>query len=337
MSTSSRLPVRFWIGISVSVVFLVLAFRKVEWPEVFAAWSGARPAWMAVGVVMLVGAWLVAAVRWKVILAPAPQVSVRDTFSFISIGYLANTILPLRLGDLARATLIGRQRHLGISRALGSMALERVMDLLTLVLFIFALALVMEIPKIVQAGIATMAIGAVVMLVGLIVLSLHREKIVHLHRVLCWILPERFASRICTLAERFTQGLDVIKHPTRLFAVLLLSVGVWLLAGLATYIWLLAFNLNLPMWAGLFVLVVINLGSAIPSSPGYVGVYHFLAVLSLSAWNVERNPALAYAIGTHALNILANVVVGGFFLAKEGISLKALSHADESVEKVEND
>lgn len=331
MSSSPRLPARFWIGLAVSAVFLVLAFRKVEWAEVRAAWGGASPAWMLAGTVLLVAAWLVAALRWKTILAPAPQVTVRDTFAFIAIGYLANTILPLRLGDLARATLIGRQRNVGISRALGSMALERAMDVLTLVVIILALALVMDIPSVVQAGIATMAGGAAVLLAGLITLSLHREKIVYLRRMLGWILPERLADRVATLADRFTRGLDVIKHPGRLALVALYSSGLWLLTGLATCVWLAAFNLDLPLRAGLFVLVVINLGSAIPSSPGYVGVYHFLAVLALSVWNVEKNPALAYAIGTHALNILANVVVGGYFLVREGISLKALSHADEAV------
>ncbi len=145
----------------VSLVFLALAFRKVEWPDVLHAWSGAQPAWMVAGLLLLVLAWWVAAIRWKVILHPAPHVRVVDTFSFITIGYLANTILPLRLGDLARATLMGRRRRIGISRSLGSMALERLMDIITLLFFILLLSLLMEIPSLVKAGLATMAGGGV--------------------------------------------------------------------------------------------------------------------------------------------------------------------------------
>lgn len=328
-SHSLRLSARFWIGIVISLVFLVLAFRKVEWHEVISAWSGARPTAMAVGVVLLVSAWLVAAIRWKVILYPAPQVSIRDTFSFITIGYLANTILPLRLGDLARATLIGRQRDIGISRSLGSMALERLMDIITLLLFILALSFLMEIPGFVRAGIATMTGGALVMLGGLVMLSIHRERLPYVQKALGWIMPERFAVRLVTLIDRFSTGLDVIRHPGRLLVVFLLSTACWIVTGCATYIWLLAFNLDIPWFAGIFVLVVINLGSAIPSSPGYVGVYHYLAVLALSAWNIDRGPALAYAIGTHALNMIANVGLGVIFLSKEGVSLKDLSRDPE--------
>jgi uncharacterized protein (TIRG00374 family) len=308
----------------VSLVFLALAFRKVEWSEVLQAWSGARPTWMVAGLLLLVLAWWVAAVRWKVILHPAPQVRIMDTFSFITIGYLANTILPLRLGDLARATLMGRRRRIGISRALGSMALERLMDIITLLFFILLLSLLMEIPSLVKAGLVTMAGGALVMLAGLVMLSFHRERLSYVQKALEWVLPAPIALRVVTLIDRFSGGLEVIRDPTRLLLVFGLSVAGWAVTGLATYIWLLAFNLPLPWFAGIFVLVVINLGSAIPSSPGYVGVYHYLAVLALSAWGVERSPALAYGIGTHALNMIANVSLGAFFVAREGVSLHDL-------------
>jgi uncharacterized protein (TIRG00374 family) len=169
-----------------------------------------------------------------------------------------------------------------------------------------------------------MAGGALVMLLGLVLLSFHREKLPHVQKVLGWILPEAIALRVVTLMDRFSGGLDVIQNPSRLAVVFLLSVAIWSVTGFATYVWLLAFNLHLPWFAGIFVLVVINLGSAIPSSPGYVGVYHYLAVLALSAWNVDRSAALAYGIGTHALNMIANVSLGAFFVAREGVSLREL-------------
>lgn len=333
MTKIMGIPKRFWLGLAFSLVFLLLAFRKVEWQDVVASWSMARPVLILAGVILLILAWVMAAVRWKVILSPSPGLTVIDTFSFITIGYLANTILPLRLGDLARATLIGRRRHIGISRSLGSMALERLMDIITLLSFILMLAFVMEIPNFVKAGIATMTGGALVMLAGLVILSFHREKLIYVQKALAWFLSERIAIRMVTMIDRFSQGLDVIKRPLRLMGVYLLSVAVWIITGFATYVWLRAFNINIPWFAGFFVLVVINLGSAIPSSPGYVGVYHYLAVLALSVWGIDRSPALAYAIGTHALNMLANVGLGVIFLAREGVSLNSLRRT----ERIETD
>ncbi len=317
-------PARAWIGLGISVVFLALALRRVEWAEVWTSWSAAQAYLLLAGVFLLVAAWWVAAVRWKAILSPAPSLTVRDTFSFITIGYLANTILPLRLGDLARATLIGRQRNLGISRALGSMALERVMDIGALLAIVLALTALMEIPLNVRAGIATMAVGAGALLAMLLALAYNRARLAWVERMLARLLPASIAHRAVTLADRFCHGLTVLHRPARLLAVFFLSLGVWTVTALATWTWIRAFNLAVPWHAALFVLVVINLGSAIPSSPGYVGVYHFLAVLALSVWKVDHGPALAYAIGTHALNMLANVGLGALALSREGVSLRAL-------------
>jgi uncharacterized membrane protein YbhN (UPF0104 family) len=82
-----------------------------------------------------------------------------------------------------------------------------------------------------------------------------------------------------------------------------------------------AFRIPAPWYAGMFVLVVVNFGTAIPSSPGFVGVYHFLAVRALGAWAPDPSAALAYAIGTHALNVVVNVVLGAVYLAREGLTL----------------
>lgn len=276
----------------------------------------------------MVFAWLIAAVRWRILLSPTLGLRIRDTFAYITIGYLANTVLPLRLGDLARATLIGRNKSLGISRSLGSMAFERVLDLLTLLAFTFALSLLMELPPIIQTGVASMtglAFGALLLLV---VMALSKKKLDLFTRLMVRCIPRHFAGSVTTLVTNFVSGVDIVNRPRRLISVIVLSVMVWGCAGLATWAWVAAFRLDVPWFAPFFVLVVINLGSAIPSSPGYIGVYHYLAVLALSVFGIERSPALAYAIGTHALNMIANVSLGAFFLSSQGVSLRELRGED---------
>lgn len=319
-----RVNIRFWAGLLLSALFLVLAIRNVEWPEVWSAWQAARILPLAGGVVLLIGAWGVAAIRWRLILIPAPHLRIRDTFAYIMIGFLANNVLPFRLGEVVRVALIGRQRNLGISRTLGSVALERVMDLLSLVVVILALTLIMDIPPVVRTGIATMSISGIFLIVALAILSTHQER---LQRFIVWtrrIIPEKFTSRPATMLEHFSRGIRVIRNPLHVSGVFLLTLGVRLLGGLGVLLWIRAFNLPAPWYAAFFVLVVVNLGSAIPSSPGYIGVYHYLAILALSLWVPDRSPALAYAIGTHALNMLAQVSLGAWFLSREGISLQAL-------------
>jgi glycosyltransferase 2 family protein len=312
------------IGLLISAVFLFLAVRNIHWPEVWFAWQGARVDLLLLGALLLVACWGVSSVIWRVLLSPAPGLRVRDTFAYICIGFLANTVLPFRLGELARATLIGRKKGLGISRALGSIALGRVFDLLTLISIILVVALAMDIPPVIQTGLASLAFGGVVALLFLMFLAFHQERLPRFTAILTRIMPQRLAEKAITLVQNFSTGANVLRSPGRLMLVVALCVVGGSLSGITVLTWIRAFHLPVPWYGAFFVLVVVNLGSAIPSSPGYIGVYHYLAVLALSIWVPDRNAALAYAIGTHALNMLANVGMGSYFLACEGLSLQSL-------------
>ena len=321
-----RLPKywQMWIGLLISLAFLFLAVRNIHWPEVWSAWQGARLDLLLLGTLLLVACWGVSAVVWRVLLSPAPGLRVRDTFAYICIGFLANTVLPFRLGELARATLIGRKKGLGIGRALGSIAVGRVFDLLTLIGIILVVALAMDIPPAIQTAGVTLAIGGLGALIFLVILAFHQERMGWATALLARIMPHPLAERIMALIRGFSAGANVLRRPGDLLAIMGLCVIGGSLAGLFTLTWIRAFNLSVPWYGAFFVLVVVNLGSAIPSSPGYIGVYHYLAVLALSIWVPDRNAALAYAIGTHALNMIANAGLGSYFLAREGITLRSL-------------
>ena len=321
--TSSGKAWRLAIGLLISTLFLFLVLRNVRWADVFQAWRGARPILLAAGALLMLIGWTVAAVRWRMLLAPAPGLRVRDTFAYICIGFLANTVLPLRLGELARATLIGRKKGLGVSRSLGSIAVERVFDLLTVIALTLLLTLLIEIPLVIQAGLASMAGLALVALAVLLALALNQERLHHLTGLLARVIPQHLAERIMSLAASFASGAGALRRPGTLVAVCGLSAALWTVGGAATVVWVRAFNLEAPWVAGFLVLVAVNLGSAIPSSPGYIGVYHGAAILALSLW-VPKAPALAYALVTHAINMLMNVIFGAYFLAREGLSLKEI-------------
>ncbi len=320
----ARASLKSWVGVALSLVFLGLALRHVEWSGVWLSWRGARIDLLLLGTGLLIASWGIAALRWRVLLTGVAGLRIRDTFAFIMIGYLANSVLPLRLGDLARASLIGRKKEAGISRALGSIAIERLMDVLMLVALTLGLMRVLAIPAPIQAGLTGMVTIGLIGLVGLMVVSLNRSHLPKLTLWLARIMPHKLADRVLTLLGNFSSGADVLHRPAGFLAVVALSAGVWLTAGLGTLAWVTAFHLPVPWYAGFFVLVMVNLGSAIPSSPGYIGVYHYLAMLALSLWTPDRSATLAYAIGTHALNMLANVTLGSWFLAREGVSLRSL-------------
>jgi len=314
----------FWLGLLISAVFLVLAIRQVDWAGTIVTLSSASLPLLGLGMGLLVMTFTVFAIRWRVLLSSSARLPVRDAFSYIMIGYLANTVLPLRLGDVARAALMGRRHSISGSLVFGSVMLERVLDVLTLLVLALGLSLMMDIPPIVRASMMAFAGGALVALMGLFLLARNEDRLPGLVVRLPASAPRMLAERLVGLVARFAGGLRTLRNGRQLGQALFLSGLAWAVAGAATICWVQAFHLPTPWYAGLFVLAVINLGGAIPSSPGAIGVYHYLAVLALSVWVTDKSAALGYAIGTHGVNTLINILIGGGCLAREGISLRSL-------------
>lgn len=327
-----RGSLRFWLGLAVSAVFLILAVRQVDWARTITTLRAADLRLIGLGTALLLGTFGVFAVRWKVLLSTSARLPVKETFSYIMIGYLANTVLPLRLGDVARATLMGRQHGISASLVFGSVLLERVLDVLTVLVLILSLSVVIEIPAIVQAGMTTFAGGTLAALAVLFVLAFNEHRLPSLAMRLPGFIPHALVERLAGLVARFAGGLHTLRDGRQLGQVLILSGLAWVVAGAGTMFWVKAFHLPAPWYAGFFVLAVVNLGGAIPSSPGAVGVYHYLAVLALSVWVPDRSAVLGYAFGTHGVIMLVNILVGSWCLVGKGIPLQSIGAAHKVIQ-----
>jgi uncharacterized protein (TIRG00374 family) len=323
--TTLRRHLRTWLGFGVSGIFLALIARTVDWGGTGAALWQADWRLVAAGAAALVATLVIFSVRWQVLLAGTARLPLGATFSYLMIGYLANTVLPLRLGDLARAGLAGRRHAIDPPRVFGSILLERVFDLLILLALILGLSLVIDVPAVIRAGMTVLAAAGLGALAILAVLAAGRDRLPGLAAILPAFVPRAPVDQILALTARFAGGLRTLRSARQLGEGLALSGLAWALAGLGTYFWVQAFHLAVPWYAGLFLLAVINLGGAIPSSPGAIGVYHYLAVLALSVWVSDQGAALAYAIGTHGVNIALNVLIGCACLAREGLAIRSVA------------
>lgn len=315
---------RMALGVILSLVLLYFAVSGVEWRGVVEACRNARPLPLLVGTLLFLASWWLSACRWKVLLNPAPKLRVLDTFSFICIGYLANTVLPLRMGDLARAGLFGKKKAFSVSRVLASLAIERIWDVVALLLIAAPMIFLLELPGPLKAALASMAGAAVVGVLGLTVLSYRTRLFPGIQAVVARLTPLRIREMFRPLVADFCDGLAVIRRRSDLVASWFYSIASWAVAGCSAWLWALSFGLPVPWYAGFFVLVVVNLGSALPSSPGYIGVYHYLAVTALSLWVSDREACLAYALGTHGINMIANLALGGYFLYVEEVRFSDL-------------
>jgi glycosyltransferase 2 family protein len=319
------------VGVLSSALFLTLALQQVDWARTVATLRGANWALVSLGIGAAVTTIVTFAFRWRLLLSNTAELSVRDTFSYIMIGYLANIVFPLRMGEVARAVLLGRRHGIRASVVFGSVVLERTLDVLTILMLAMCVSFMMNIPSVVRAGMITFAAAGIAAFVALFFLARSGNRVLSSLGRLSGFAPGNLAARLAMLAARFAEGLATLRDGRELGSVLCLSALAWAIAGTATISYIAAFNLHAPWYAGFFVLAVTNLGSAIPSSPGFIGVYHYLAVLALSVWIPDKSEALAYAIGTHGISLVVNILLGCTCLAREGIALKSMGASSEIV------
>ena len=318
-----RQPRRLWLGLMISVIFLYLALQQVDYSETAASLQRADWLLISVGVGSLVATFVGFAIRWRNLLRDAALLPVQDTFAYIMISYLVNTVLPLRVGDLTRAVLLGKRHSISTTLILGTVMLERVLDVFILLAMALALSLIIDMPLLVRAGIMTFAGGALIAFTSLFLLARIGSRFHNLIPMRPSFVHDAAVNRVSGLVTRFSDGLSTLRDGKQFILAIILSVLAWTIAGAGMVAYVKAFHLPAPWYAALLVLVVTNLGGAIPSSPGAVGVYHYLAVLALSVWVPDKSQALGFAIATHGMNILVNILIGFSCLAREGITLRS--------------
>jgi uncharacterized protein (TIRG00374 family) len=303
---------RVWLGLLVSAACIVFLARSVDLAELGAALAGANPFWMLATLLILVFSMYLKAYRWRLFFPEPGRVSMHGLLSSLYIGYMINTVLPLRAGEIVRAFLVGESERVSKSTALATVLVEKVLDLGTVALFLFVLRFFIVLPDWADAAAVLGGIGIVVAIVGLAIVLLARGPTLRLIGGLEARVPILRRLAIGDLVASFLDGLAFVRDPRTLALVTLWSVVMWFGSGLGLYFGLLAANIGVGLAVGLLVMAVTNLGMAVPSAPGYVGVFHSAVVLSLTPFGVDPSQALASAIIMHTL-VFGFFVLGGLF------------------------
>ena len=298
------------MGFALTAGCLVLGAFVVDWPRTLQSIADANRPLIALAALLLVATFCIFALRWRQLIAVDDPLPFRHVFNFLMIGYLANAVLPARPGDIIRAVLWRQSYHISFSIGVASVVLERLFDVLAVCMVGLSVSLVITLPAAVVWALYSFAgaaggLIAVLMLVGWHQTSFHR--LLGRYPKLSSHPGARFAIE---WLRRFVLAINVVRSPTRLALSVALTCVGWGMLGLYLMIMIIAFRLPAPLAAALLVLVMTNLGAAIPSSPSSLGVYHVLAVLGLSVWHIDTSAAVAFAIGSHALVITLQILIG---------------------------
>ena len=325
MSVRSRRSQRHWrlgVGVLLSVVACGLMAKGIDVARTVTLLGRANYAWLVPNVVVTILAMTVRAHRWRALLEE--RVSAWRAFHVGNAGDFLNNVLPMRLGEVARAYLLGRNGDVSAMQALSTIAVERLLDVLTV--FGFLLAVLPFVPGdriFIRAGAVTAAIAFAGVLVLFAAASRRESLVARAHGILAWV-PGRVRDPTLRHVDEFLRGVHAI-GARRFVVCVSWSIVEWASWVGADWMLLFAFDTNATWSMGVFVTCAIALGLAIPSAPSGAGIYEAAAVAALALFGVPGDTALAYGLVLHLSNFGVAVLTGVWGLHTEGQTLAGIA------------
>jgi hypothetical protein len=302
------------VGIAFSTIFLIWVFWGIDWGQVWVSFSKVHWPYIFLYFLVLLIIQFIRSLRWELLLRPLQQVGQKVLFPITSVGFMAIAILPVRSGELVRPYLLSQKKQIPMSAALATIVVERILDVLTILLFIIFISSSAELPQwVLGAGYIAMAfIGAIFSLLYLMV----SRGSVMLKITEAVLRP--FSSRVLDWARNFiisfSQGARILFHWRVMTQAFIFSIILWTVMVLCNYMMFFAFSFSLSLVAAFVLVIVVDLGLMIPAAPGFVGSFEFLCVVALAIFGVGREEALSFSILSHALQLLFVAALGVIFL-----------------------
>jgi hypothetical protein len=292
-----------------AALLLYLALRGVNWKAFLATLRQGRYYLLPLLFIWSSLNYFQRAMRWRVLLSAEQRIRPLTVFWANMSGYLGNSFLPARAGELVRSAALGQKTGINTSFILATALTERLLDVIALVL-ISVLAL-LSLPQLSLALASALRGMAVIGGLGLLVVLLAPRLSGFFLRLLAILpFPSSWRPRLENLLLRFLDGMRSLQNPGRAASFVALTAFIWLADGLGSMLGAYILRLHLTLPQALLLLAGLGLSSAIPSTPGYVGVYQFAAVMVLAPFGFSKSDALAYILVAQAFNYIVVTVWG---------------------------
>jgi hypothetical protein len=308
------------LGLLISVGLLWFTFRDLQMDEILEVLRRANYWWLVPGVaVYFVSVWF-RSWRWKFMLRGSKRVSATRLFPVVAIGYMGNNLLPFRLGEVLRTYVLWRREQINVGTTLTTAVLERLFDGVTMVLFV--LVGLLFVPM--SAFFSRLVTIASIVFLGALVMFLFlaaRPRLMHriAHGLIETVMPERFREPLFELVEGVIAGLESLRSGRNVLIVFGVTLWVWILETMIYRLVSFAFDLQLPYFGIMLTAGVVNLLTALPSLPGYIGTFEGGGVQVLEVIGVPSGPAASYVLVLHAILLIPVTLLGLLFMAREGV------------------
>ena len=333
-----KIAISFLIGVVLSAGALYIAFRRVPIAELGKYLAAINYLWTMPALVLVILTLMMRAYRWRYLLAPGHQITVRGAFSPMMIGFMINCVLPGRLGEIARPMALKQTKGIPFGTGFATVAAERLFDLiLAAALFLIMINIVEIDPKItisfgdyqmnkllLESLFGKTVFITFILFCGLVLVSVGRTRqaviniVQALPRLLANMAPRladimsRYFSRpVSGLLETVASGLGLLRSPQKMLICLLLTVAVWGLQLLSFVVLAWGFpEIDLTVFEMSAMMVIVLFFIALPSVPGWWGVWEAGGIFALALFGVPRLEAAGFTLISHALQVLPVILIG---------------------------
>ncbi|HET8549381.1 MAG TPA: lysylphosphatidylglycerol synthase transmembrane domain-containing protein [Bryobacteraceae bacterium] len=296
-----RVHPAYWVvSLTLAAALLYWSLRGIEWARVAAILSTARLPYVALAMALTSIAMFLRAVRWRVLLTARKRVSVSTAFWATAAGYFGNNFLPARAGEIVRTMMVSSRSALGRTFVFTTAMAERMVDAVALVIISAAvLAVLPEKPVWLIKAMRVFGVVGAVGIIGIIAIpKLERLWKYSLERT---PMPDVVRSRVSYLLDQVLLGIRSFHDVGRVAGFVALTIVIWFIDATFTVVGGRALGLAIDLRVAFLLIAGLGLGSALPSTPGYVGIYQFVAVTVLVPFGLSRTDAIAYILFAQAL------------------------------------
>ena len=344
-----NLAISLFAGIAVSAVALYLAFRNVPLLDLISYLGSINYLWVIPSIAVAMFSFVIRVLRWQIILSSARRISFWRAFHPLMIGFMVNCVLPGRVGEVARPVILRKRENFPVSSGLATVAAERVFDIgLLIILFAVVLATVdirsdlyivfgkyrldRETLEMIGSGMLKLCL---VLIVGIVLVTIDKTRKL-INRFIqgfpslffFFTAPGRsklqrgISQPLVRIVDNVAEGFSLIRYPKKLFVCIVLSVVIWYFSALSIYIMALGCpGIGLTFLELTAMMVIICFFIALPSVPGFWGIWEAAGVFALSLFGVSANDAAGFTLANHAVQMIPVIVVGMVSAVITGINI----------------
>jgi uncharacterized protein (TIRG00374 family) len=333
----NKILISLAFGGAISAAALYLAFRNVPLSDLVRYLAAINYWWLAPAIVLIVLTFVLRVIRWQIILRSSQAIPFWQAFHPLMIGFMMNCILPGRLGEIARPVLLKNQSQIPMTTGLATVVAERLFDIVLLIaLFGAVFSAIAEKPDLqVQFGdyilssktLQTIAAGlirlslALLLIMVLIIIPFVRNTLTRLLLAFSNLpiftktkiqpIITKISKAGIQIMENFSQGLALVVQPWRLTSCIILTVMIWVLTVLIYFtISLGCPGIELTMWQWTTVMVIVCFFIALPSVPGFWGLWEAGGVFGLSLFGIGTKEAVGFTLVSHSIQLFPVILIG---------------------------